>query len=613
MLEKNIFMEVSKDSSSGKLLERSGIETKYTWKLEDIYSSHKKWEEDFTWLKSCVDSYKKYEGKLLSSLKLFKECLLFDDEVGIKLGQMYLYAMLSKDLDLSDNENQSYFKRVYVLASELEAAAAFIKPEIIAADESRVLKYCNEESDLKVYKHLFENLFRTKKHTLSTDKEALLAKASPALHSVTEAYGFFSNADLEFEPVEDENGNLIEVSHGRYTSALYSVDREYRQRVYKSYYKPFVQFKNTLAALFEGNIKGRIFDSRARNYSSTREAALHPHNIPLKVYDNLVNSVQNNLAPLHRWCSLKKSVLGLDKLHPYDAYVTLFPSVKKEYSYDQSIAILKESLKPLGEDYLLNLDKAFNNRWIDVHETRGKRSGAYSSGVTYGVHPYVLLNWNNQLNDVFTFTHEMGHNMHSYYTGNTQPYTYAGYSIFIAEIASTLNEALLQQYMIDNPESKEEKLALIEKFINNIVTTYYRQTMFAAFEQAVHEKAETGEAVTADYLTTLYGEMHMKYWGDDMYLDEEEAYTWARVPHFYYNFYVYQYATSFAASQILAQKFKESKGEDVGKYIELLKAGNSDYPVNLLNKAGVDMLAEEPFDSVSKKMDELISQIENIL
>ena len=613
MINKFYQMEELQDSSVNKLLDRAKIPDKYKWDLTDIYESNDKWDQDFHLLKRSIETYKEYEGNLLSSSANLLECLQFDEQTGEKLGHLYLYAMLTKDLDLSDNDNQSYFKRIVVLASELEAASSFIKPEILAADEELIWQYFKEQSDLNVYKHLFQDLIRTKIHTLSTDKEVLLANASPALHSVNEAYGFFSNADVVFPSVEDENGNTIEVSHGRYTSALYSVNREYREKVYKAYYQPFVQFKNTLAALFEGNVKGRVYTSRARNYSSTREAALHPNNIPLTVYDNLVNSVQDNIKPLHRWCTLKKNVLKLDKLHPYDAYVTLFPSVKKEFTYDESVGILKNSLKPLGEDYLNNLNKALENRWIDVFETKGKRSGAYSSGVTYGVHPYVLLNWNNQLNDVFTFTHEMGHNMHSYYTGKSQPFPYAGYSIFIAEIASTVNEALLLDYLIEESESKEMKLALIEKFINNIVTTYYRQTMFAAYEQIVHEKVEVGEGVTADYLSKLYGDMHMKFWGMDMEMDTEEAYTWARVPHFYYNFYVYQYATSFAASQIMVQSFKEDQSKNVAKYLELLKSGNSDYPINQLQKAGVDMLTQKPFDAVSQKMDELINQLEELL
>jgi oligoendopeptidase F len=600
-------------NNSGKLIERSEIEDKYKWNLNNIYNSIEDWEKDFNFLKSNMEKYKEFEGKLLKSAKIFKDCLLFDDTVGIKLGHLYLFAMLNKDLDLGNNNNQELIKRIVVLASDLESASAFIKSEILASDPNLIEEYIKQEKELKVYRHLFNDLFRTKKHKLTADKESLLAQATPALGAAREAYGFFANADLQFEAVEDENGKMIEVSHGRYTSALYSVDREYRKRVYKSFYKPFIQFKNTLAALFEGNIKGTIYTSRARNYSSTLEAALNPNNIPITVYENLVSSVEENLEPLHRWCSLKADVLKLDKLHPYDAYVTLFPSVKKEYTYDESIQILKDSLKPLGKEYLENLDLAFNNRWIDVFETKGKRSGAYSSGVTYGIHPYVLLNWNDQLNDVFTFTHEMGHNMHSYYTGQNQPYTYAGYSIFIAEIASTVNEALLLEYLIDRSESDEVKKSLIEKAINNIVTTYYRQTMFAAFEKEVHEKCEKGDAVTADYLTSLYSDKHMKYWGPSMYMDYEESYTWGRVPHFYYNFYVYQYATSFAASQILVKNFKNDLQNNVNKYLDLLKAGNSDYPINQLERAGINMLDQKPFDGVSNKMNELINQLEQLL
>ena len=382
---------------------------------------------------------------------------------------------------------------------------------------------------------------------------------------------------------------------------------------YKNYYIPFIEHKNTLGALFGGNIKADYFNAQTRNCSSSREAALDANNIPLSVYDNLVNSVTENLSPLHRWAKLKKDILKLDSFHAYDAYVTLFPSVKKKYSYDDGRQLVLDSLTPLGNEYISDVKFAFNNRWIDVYETKAKRSGAYSSGTTFGVHPYVLLNWSDELNDVFTLTHEMGHNMHSYYTGKSQPYPYANYSIFVAEVASTVNEALLLDYLINKSESKDEKLSLIEKHINNIVTTFYRQTLFAKFEQIVHEKNQNGEALTPDILSKLYGELHLQFWGKDMSLDEEEKYTWARVPHFYYNFYVYQYATSFAASETLSEKIKREGEEAVKKYLSFLHAGSSNYPIEVLKKAGVDMTTAEPILAVTKKMNELLDLLESLI
>ncbi|NOX66245.1 MAG: oligoendopeptidase F family protein, partial [Chlorobi bacterium] len=346
---------------------------------------------------------------------------------------------------------------------------------------------------------------------------------------------------------------------------------------------------------------------------STREAALDANNIPLSVYDNLVNSVNERLEPLHRWAKIKKEFLKLDSFHAYDAYVTLFPSVKKKYTYEKGKSIVLDSLSPMGKQYIEDVNFAFNNRWVDVYETKGKRSGAYSSGTTFGVHPYVLLNWSEELNDVFTLTHEMGHNMHSYYTGMNQPYPYANYSIFIAEVASTLNEALLLEHLINISESKEEKLFLIEKHINNIVTTFYRQTLFAEFEQIVHEQNQRGDALTPDVLSKLYSELHLKYWGSAMTLDMEEAHTWARVPHFYYNFYVYQYATSFAASEALAIKIKNEGEPVVQNYLEFLKAGSSDYPINVLHQAGIDMRSPEPIVAVTEKMNQLLNDLESLI
>jgi oligoendopeptidase F len=411
----------------------------------------------------------------------------------------------------------------------------------------------------------------------------------------------------------DEKGNEIEITHGRYSAAMYSLDREYRKRFYKNYYLPYIEHKNTLATLFSGNIKADLFYAKTRNYSSSREAALDENNIPLSVYDNLVQSVTDNLAPLHRWTKLKKEFLNLDALHPYDAYVTLFPSIKDEYSYEKGMDIVLESLKPLGNTYINDVKYAFSNRWIDVFETKAKRSGAYSSGTTFGVHPYVLLNWSNQLNDVFTLTHEMGHNMHSYYAGKSQPYQYADYSIFVAEVASTLNEALLLDYLIDNSSSTEEKLFLIEKHINNIITTFYRQTLFAKFEQIVHDKNQNGIALTPDFLSNLYKDLHMQFWGDSIEMDPEEALTWARVPHFYYNFYVYQYATSFAASEALVSIIKTGGEDAISNYLNFLHSGNSDYPINVLKNAGVDMKTPKPIIAVTNKMNGLIDKLESLL
>ena len=419
---------------------------------------------------------------------------------------------------------------------------------------------------------------------------------------------------LNFPKLNDEAGNEVEISHARYYAAMYSRDNDFRKRAFKNYYIPFVQYANTFASLFNGNLKTNMFNAKARKYDNAREAALDRFNIPVSIYDNLVDTVNNNLKPLHRWASIKKELLGLKEFHPYDTYVTIFNDApEKKYSFDDAKEVVFDSLKQLGEEYLDILKTAFNSRWIDVFETQAKRSGAYSSGSTFGVHPYVLLNWTDLLNDVFTLTHEMGHNMHSHFTGISQPYSYANYSIFLAEVASTFNESLLLDYFISNSSSKEEKLYFLEKYLNNITLTFYRQVMFAEFEKDVYEKTESGIALTPDSLCELYGSLYQKFWGTAMVVDDEERFTWARVPHFYYNFYVYQYSTGFAASEVLSRKVKSEGNPAVKKYLNFLKAGSSDYPLNILKMAGVDMSSPEPVLSTTQKMNELLDEVESLI
>jgi oligoendopeptidase F len=595
------------------LLNRAEIDDKYKWDLTDIYISEKEWEKDFAELELKINELSKFRGTLGENAENLLRCLKFDENIGIKLDKLHLYAMLAKDLDLTNEKFQGMYDRLMVLAAKLSAASSFIKPEILEIPEKKLYDFVNKNENLKLYKHLIDDLLRTKAHTLSAEEERILANAFPALQVPSSVFGLLTNADLQFPVIKDENGQDIEITHGRYTAAMYSLDRGYRERFYKNYYRPFIEHKNTLGALFSGNIKADYFNAQTRKYASTREAALDANNIPISVYDNLVNSVTENLSPLHRWAGIKKKLLKVNSFHAYDAYVTLFPSVKKKYTYEEGQEIVLKALAPLGDKYINDLKFAFENRWVDVYETKAKRSGAYSSGTTFGVHPYVLLNWSDELNDVFTLAHEMGHNMHSYYTGKAQPYPYANYSIFVAEVASIVNEALLLDYLINKSESKEEKLSLIEKHINNIVTTFYRQTLFAKYEQIVHEKSQNGEALTPDILSDLYGKLHLEFWGKEIILDEEEKYTWARVPHFYYNFYVYQYATSFAASETLSQKIKREKEKAVKQYLDFLYAGSSDYPINVLKKAGVDMTTTEPILAVTKKMNELLNLLESLI
>ncbi len=596
-----------------ELRPREEIEPKYKWNLSDIYSSLQAWEEDFRFISENLNSFEQFEGRLSESAEVLYDCLKKDEEFGIKLGKLYLYSMLERDLNLANTEAQGRYDRVVSLHALVSEKTSFIVPEILELSPEKLKSFIEEKAELKVYQHFFDDLLRMKPHTLDKEKEKLLSMVSPVTSVPYEAFSILENADLQFPTVKDEEGNEIKISHGRYQSALFSPDRNYRQRVYKAFYKPIIQHRNTFAALFNGNLKAAYFKAKARNYKSTIEAALYPNNIPLEIYENLLSSVNENLAPLHRWAEIKKRILKLEELHPYDTYVTLFPASQRKYSFEEGKKIVLEALSPLGEEYLKQIEFAFSNRWLDVFETPGKRSGAYSSGTTYGVHPYVLLNWNGTLNDVFTLAHEMGHCMHSFYTVENQPYPYADYTIFLAEVASITNEALLLNYLLENSQDQEEKLFLTEKFLLNTVTTFYRQTRFAEFEKIVHEKFAAGEPLTVDSLSGLYGELYKKYWGAEMVMDEEEKFTWARVPHFYYNFYVYQYATGFSAAEALASNILKNGKPAAERYLGFLKAGSSKYSIEILKDAGVDMSSPQPVLAIVEKMNKLLNEIESTI
>ena len=601
-------------TETGSLPSRKEIEGKYKWDLSDIYQSDDEWESDFKWVENNLPKYSGFQGRLCESPERLLECLKFDDQIGMKIDRLHLYASLSKDSDMRVTKYQGMDGRIKSLYSKTMAANAFIRPELLSIPDDKLLLMIDSSDELRVYRHFIDELLRTKLHTLSKDQEEILAMAAEVNSFPYNTYSMFTNADMKFPVVKDENGSDMEISHARYYSSMFSKDRSYRQRVFKGYFKPYKDYVNTFSVMFNGGVKANIFVAQCRKYKSAREAALDNNNIPVSVYDRLVESTNENLAPLHRWAALKKKLLGLDEIHPYDMYVTVFPEMnEKPYSYEEGVKTVLESLQPMGEEYLSSLNKAFTNRWIDVFETQAKRSGAYSSGTTYGVHPYVLLNWTGNLNDVFTLAHEMGHNMHSYYTGMNQPYPYANYTIFLAEVASTFNEAMLLNYLIRKSESKVEKLYLLEKYLNNITSTFYRQTMFAEFEKDVYEKAEKGIALTSDLLSDMYAELFQRYWGPDMVVDEEERYTWTRIPHFFYNFYVYQYSTGFAASEVLSQKVRTEGKPAVEKYLNFLKSGSSEYSIEILQKAGVDMNSPDPVAATTKKMDELLDEIESLI
>lgn len=603
----------SAGDNSSELAKREDIEKKHTWDLTHIYKNESDWEADYSRIEDQIEKIKSYEGKLGTSSKILYEALSFTDKLWAEYARLSQYPSLAKDLDLSNSKYQSMYEKANNLGNKLSTSLAFFRPEILTIPEEKIKKFLNENSELKLYEHKLDNFTRMKSHTLSKEEERILSLAGPVDDNFMATYRFWANTDIKYGSVKDEKGNDIQLSPARFYTGMYSLNRDFRKSVFHEYYKPFMQYKNTLTSLYFGSIKSNIFQAKARKYDNTLEWSLDQVNVPVEVYKNLVNSVNQNLAPLNRWCSLKKKVLGVDIMHSYDAYVTLFPGSSKKYTYDEAVNIVLKALKPLGEDYQKNLKFAFENRWVDVFETKGKRSGAYSSGSSKESHPYVLLNWGFGLEDVFTLAHEMGHNMHSLYTAETQPYPYSDYPIFLAEVASITNEMLLLDYLIEHSTSKDEKLALIEKYINNIQSTFYRQTRFADFELQVQEYVEKGGALTPDFLAAKFGELYQNHWGPDMYVDEEEKNSWSRIHHFFYDYYVYSYATSFAASQLIAENIKKEGQPAIDKHLTFLKSGDSKYPIPTLKDNGVDMTTPTPVLSVARKMNELLDKMEKLL
>lgn len=612
-----VFMAASFSTGSAgatnELVKRSDIADKYKWNLKDIYTDEALWEKDFKWIETNVDKYKSFEGKLGLSAKNLLECFTFDDEISNKFDRCYLYANLSKDLDVSDGKYQDMYERINNLGSRIAAVASFIRPEILSVPDNKIAGFMKQEKGLKLYGQRLNDLLRMKPHTLSKEEEQILAFSNPLSDVYMETYRMYTNADMKFPTIKDEKGQDIELSHARYYSTMMSLDRNFRERGYKAFFQPFINMANTITTLYNGSLKYKIYMSKSRKYSGAVESALNSNNIPVDVYKNLVSTVGDNLKPIHRFAALKKKLLGIDKLHPYDTYVTLFPAVKRKYTYDEAVDICLKALKPLGDEYIKDLKYAFDNRWVDVYETKNKRSGAYSSGTVKGVHPYVLLNWAGELNDVFTLAHEMGHTLHSYYTQKAQPYPYADYPIFLAEVASITNEILLMNYLIDNVKTKEEKLALLETYLNNIQGTFYRQTRFAEFEMKVQEMAESGKFMNPEDIANFFGELFQKYWGPEMITDKEEKYSWMRIHHFFYNFYVYQYATGMSAAEALAAEILAKGQPAVDKYLGFLKAGKSDYAINILKKAGVDMTKPGPVLAVVKRAGSILDQMEELL
>lgn len=591
--------------------EREEIEEIYKWNLEKLYGDEDKWISDIEYVDSLIEKIETYRGKIGESVENLLGAVEAELEINRKLENIYTYSKMKLDENTSNDKYQAMVDRGQVLSVKASEACSYIVPELMAMEEKRLEEFMKDKR-LELYGHYLRDILRGKSHTLSEAEERMLASVGEISGTSYQLYSMMNDADLRFPEIEDSDGNMVEITHGNYIPFMESGDRRVRKDAFESLYKTYSGFKNTFATSLGSEVKKNRFYSKARKYGSSIEHALHGDNIPVAVYENLIEAVGNNVDKLHSYISLRKKSMKLEEIHMYDLYAPMVEDLDMKIEYEEAKRIVLEGLGALGEEYLEVVKEGLESRWIDVYENRGKRSGAYSWG-TYDSEPYILLNYHDTLDNVFTLAHEMGHSVHSYYSKENQPYVYGGYSIFLAEIASTVNEVLLINHLIASTDDREKKKHFLNHYLEQFRGTVYRQTMFAEFEKIIHEKAESGEALTAETLSSLYSELNRKYYGEEIVLDPGIEVEWARIPHFYYNFYVYQYATGFSAAVYFAEKIISGDADAREMYIEFLKSGSSDYPTEILKKAGLDMTSSEPIEKALEKFGELVSEYEMLM
>jgi oligoendopeptidase F len=598
-------------NKSKTLPKRSEIPNEYKWKLEDIYATDEAWEQDVVKVKEMIEQIKSKQGTLSRSGKHLLDVLTLQDELTKTMDQVYVYARMRRDENNANSKYQALTDRATSLSTQVYSALSYIQPEILAIPSDELSKLQASEPGLEHYRQLLEEITRYKPHTLSAPEEAILAQVSELASAPGKIFGMLNNADIKFPMITNEKGEEVELTKGRYVQFLESKDRRVRKEAFEALYATYGKHRNTIAATLASVVKRDVFYARTRKYESALQAALFADNVDLSVYDNLIATVREHLPLMHRYVSLRKKLLDLDELHMYDLYVPIVKEVDMEIPYDQAVATIKEALKPLGEEYARVLEEGFTSGWIDVYENEGKTSGAYSWGA-YTTHPYVLMNYQDNVNNMFTLAHEMGHALHSYFSNKTQPYTYADYRIFVAEVASTLNEALLMHHLLEKTTDKAQRMYLLNYYMEQFRGTVIRQTMFAEFEKLIHAKVEQDEPLTADNLSEWYRELNVAYHGPEMVVDSQIDLEWARIPHFYNNFYVYKYATGFSAATSLAKQILEEGQPAVERYLTFLKSGGSDYPLNLLKKAGVDMTSPEPIREALSVFKQLLEEMEEL-
>lgn len=582
-----------------------------TWCLEDMFESDDFWEEEFGRLQRMIFQYEDFEGTLGESADSLLEYLKFNDETNLLMERLYVYANMRYHQDMANSMYQEFAARAQKLMVEISGASAFAEPEILEITTEKINIFFNENPELETYKRYISEILRGKNHTLDKKTETILAKSRQMANAAENIFSMYNGADIKFPSITTEEGEEIEITHGNFVPLLESTDREVRKAAFEGVYETYGKMRNTLAATFAANLDQANFYAQVRNFSSAREMYLYGSNIPESVYDNLIETVHKNMDKMHKYVSLRKKILDVSELHMYDLYTPIAKAPDTKYSFEAAKDIVLEGLAPMGEEYIKVLEEGFDNRWIDVYENEGKRSGAYSWGA-YGIHPYVLMNYHGTLDHVFTLAHEMGHAIHSYYSDANQPYVNAGYKIFVAEVASTCNESLLIQHLLKITEDEEEKAYLINHFLEQFKGTLYRQTMFAEFEKIAHSMVQNGEGVTADRLCEIYYNLNKKYFGDDIVIDKEIELEWARIPHFYNPFYVYQYATGLSAAIALSKRIIEEGKPAVEDYMKFLKGGGSQDPIELLKIAGVDMTSAKPIETALELFGNLLDELQKM-
>ncbi|HCR2860029.1 oligoendopeptidase F [Enterococcus faecium] len=595
-----------------QLPKREELPENLTWDLTKIFSSDQEFDEKYLELSEELKQSEKHKGTLDQGASQFLNAIEFVLRVYRQTEVIYVYAHLKNDQDTGNTDYQALYARASSLFSKVSEAVSWFEPEILQLSDDQIWQYFKEEPKLEVYRHYIQQIVDNRAHVLSAEQESLLAGAGEIFDASSDTFAVLNNADLVFPTIEGENGEIVQLSHGVYGQLLESTDRRVREAAFKGLYSVYEQFRNTFASTLGTHIKGHNFKAKVRNYSSAREASLSNNHIPESVYDTLVDVVNKHLPLLHRYMELRKRLLEVEKLHMYDLYTPVLGEAPITFTYEEAKEKALEALKPMGEEYMAIVEKAFSERWIDVVENKGKRSDAYSSG-SYDTNPYILLNWHDTLDQLFTLVHEMGHSVHSYFTRSNQPYVYGDYSIFLAEIASTTNENILTEYLLETEKDPRVRAYVLNHYLDGFKGTVFRQTQFAEFEHFMHTEDEKGVPLTSEYLSDSYGKLNAKYYGPAVEEDPEIEFEWSRIPHFYYNYYVFQYSTGFSAASALAKKILNQEPEALENYLAYLKAGNSDYPVEVMKKAGVDMTQAAYIEDAMSMFEQRLNELEELI